>query len=182
MTVAFRLTGVSHSYSTRHVLRDVTLEAARGTTVAVIGSNGSGKTTLLRIAAGLRDPMQGKAALGDGCGVVEARRQGRIGYIPQHLGLVRGASALDNAALGGLRRQAAWRTLFGLPAPALAEAARIALRRVGLEDKARTQVRELSGGERQRVAVARSMVQRPDVLVADEPVASLDANRATETL
>jgi ABC-type phosphate/phosphonate transport system ATPase subunit len=172
-----RLEGVAQSFGGRRVLQRVDLRVPAGSTLAVLGPNGSGKTTLLRIAAGLRLPEEGRVVLEDGTPVAEARRKGRIGYIPQHLGLVRSATVLQNACMGGLAGSPWWRTLLGKPAPALRERARAALESVGLADRAGTLVRDLSGGERQRAAIARSLVQHPDVLVADELVSSLDARQ-----
>ena len=182
MTAALRLHRVAYAYGRRSILSDVDLEVARGAGVALLGPNGSGKTTLLRIAAGLRAPASGTATLGDGTPLLEASRKGRIAYIPQHLGLVRHATALENALLGSLGRTPLWRAVFGRPAKDAQEAGLRALEAVGLASHAQTLVRHLSGGERQRVAIARALVQAPDILVADELASSLDLRRARQAL
>lgn len=179
---ALRLQGVSQSFGARAILRDLDLEVPGGTTLAVLGANGSGKTTLLRIAAGLREPSTGRAVLSDGTDAPSARRAGRIGYIPQHLGLVRHATVLQNACMGGLRDVPWWRTLLGRPSPEVRERARHALSVVALAQHGDALVREVSGGERQRVAIARTIVQKPDVVVADELVSSLDVRQARRVL
>jgi phosphonate transport system ATP-binding protein len=176
-----RLRGIHQAFGPRSVLAGVDLDVAPGTSLAVLGANGSGKTTLLRIAAGLREPDAGEATV-DGVPVAVARRHGRIGYIPQHLGLVRNATVLQNASMGALRTWPWWRSLAGRPPPAARDGARQALAAVGLTEHAATLVRDASGGERQRTAIARTLVQRPGVVVADEFVASLDVHKARQAL
>jgi phosphonate transport system ATP-binding protein len=178
---ALRVQGVSQAYGRRVVLDGANVHVPAGTSLALLGANGSGKTTLLRIAAGLRTPQSGSAHVGD-VPAPRASREGRIGYIPQHLGLVRHATVLQNACLGASRAWPWWRTVVGIPPPAVRERAKKALAAVGLEHRADALARELSGGERQRTAIARTLVQRPDVLVADELVASLDIRQARQVL
>ena len=156
------------------VLRHVTLSVPRHNITVVMGSNGSGKTTLLRIAAGLTRPQHGDAATGDGTPTTLAMRRGRIGYIPQHLGLIRSASVMENVLLGGLRRSGLL-SVLGYHPPEIRDRAEAALDLVGLREKAEQRALSLSGGERQRVAIARTLVQKPDVIVADELIASLEA-------
>jgi len=143
----------------------------------VMGANGSGKTTLLRIAAGLARPHHGDATTGDGVSAHEAMRAGRIGYIPQHLGLIRSASVLDNVLMGGLRESGPL-SVFGYHRAEVRDKAEAALDAVGLREKAEQPAKSLSGGERQRVAIARTLVQKPDIIIADELIASLDAVHA----
>lgn len=180
--VGLVLDGVTYAYGQTAVLRGVSLSLQRGQRVALLGANGSGKTTLLRVAAGLRTAQGGSASLADGVTTIEASRRGRIGYIPQHLGLVRHATALDNACAGALGRTGWWRAAFNRPAEDVLDAAWESLRAVNLESHAHTLVWKLSGGERQRVALARAMVQDPEVLVADELASSLDVQHASQAL
>ena len=176
---ALTLTDVGYSYPGRpDVLRHVTFPVTRGHVSVIMGANGSGKTTLVRIAAGLVKPHTGAVRMGDDAPAHEALRRGRIGYIPQQLGLVRSGSVLDNVLQGGLARGGPLLGLFGLAPRALRDEALAALDAVGMREKERQRVRDLSGGERQRVAIARTLVQKPDVLVADELIASLDALQA----
>ncbi len=176
---ALALRSVDFAYPGRPcILRGVDLQVRRGDLAVILGPNGSGKTTLLRLAAGLEQPGRGHVRLADGTRAAEASRRGRIGYIPQHLGLVRHATAFENALAGALRRMPAYRTVFGLYSAVEEDAALAALDAVGLRAKAHEKVCRLSGGERQRVAIARTMVQEPEVIVADELIASLDVVQA----
>ncbi|HWG91084.1 MAG TPA: ATP-binding cassette domain-containing protein [Candidatus Thermoplasmatota archaeon] len=159
-------------------IHHVNLTVARGETVAVMGPNGSGKTTLLKVLAGVRPRSGGAVDVCPGA----ARRRGQVGYIPQQLGLVRTRSALENVLLGSLCRTGFARSLFGLYHPEEIAKAEALLARVGLADKTARRVGELSGGERQRVAIARTFLQRPDVLLADEFTSNLDIVKAGEIL
>jgi putative ABC transport system ATP-binding protein len=153
------------------ILADVTLEVARGATVAVTGASGAGKSTLLALLAGLDEPTEGKVWLAghdltsideDGRAAVRARH---VGFVFQSFHLVPSLTAIENVMLplelAGRRDAAA--------------AAREVMERVGLAGRARHYPRQLSGGEQQRVAIARAFVTRPDVLFADEPTGNLDS-------
>jgi len=173
-SAALSLRDVGHAYPGKPpTLRHVTLHVPKARISVIMGPNGSGKTTLLRIAAGLTRPQSGDAMAGDTPAHV-AMRVGRIGYIPQQLGLVRSASVEDNVLLGALRTSGL-RTLLGLYPREVRDRAEAALDLVGLREKAAQPAKLLSGGERQRVAIARTLVQRAEVIVADELIASLDA-------
>ena len=177
--MALVLRDVGYAYPGRPpVLKHVTLGVPKGCISVVLGPNGSGKTTLLRIAAGLQPPAPGDVTLGDDTPARAASRRGRIGYIPQQLGLVRSASVYENVLMGGLRRTGTLGSMLGLVPRDVQDQAYDALEAVGLREKAERSVRHVSGGERQRVAIARTLVQKPDVIVADELIASLDAVQA----
>ena len=172
------LRGIVHVYPGGHrVLDQLDLSVTAGRISVVMGANGSGKSTLLRIAAGLVRPQAGRASLADGLPVHLALGQGRLGYVPQQLGLVRSASVLDNVLLGGLRRSGHL-SLLGHHAADVRARALSALELMGLRDRAEQPVRTLSGGERQRVAIARTLVQDPEIVIADELISSLDAVHA----
>jgi phosphonate transport system ATP-binding protein len=138
--------------------------------VAIVGPSGAGKTTLLRCLAGAERPR---------AGVV--RRYGRVASIHQSLRLVPQSSALTNVLHGALGRLPWHRGLLRFPAAERHEAARL-LARVGLGDRLHVPVGRLSGGEQQRVAIARALMQRPAVLLADEPVAALDRENAESVI
>ena len=160
-------------------LEDVSFEVPDGQFLAVIGLSGSGKSTLLRCINRLIDPTEGRI-LWNGeditnAGQEELRRiRRRIGMVFQHFNLVARSKVETNVLAGRL----------GYTNPALSvlnhfggtdhEAARSALARVGLEEKIDSLASELSGGQQQRVGIARALVQNPEILLADEPVASLD--------
>ena len=176
------------AFARRPVLRGVDLHVARGELVAVLGANGSGKSTALRCVVGLAEPDSGSIRLAGheivglrGAPLTAARREAAM--IFQHIHLVRRLSAFDNVCCGALGRlppaRSLVRTLF--PAHVRDEAMRC-LDRVGLADRAAERVSRLSGGQQQRVAIARALCQRPSVLLADEPVSSLDPAAAERVL
>ncbi|WP_448580289.1 phosphonate ABC transporter, permease protein PhnE [Thermaurantiacus sp.] len=146
-------------------LAGVDLEVPQGAHVALIGPSGSGKSSLVAVLAGQIAPSAGRVEIG-----------GRVARIHQDLRLVPRASALRNVLHGCLGRVSLAQSLRFPPAErARAEAL---LRRVGLGHRLHAPVRTLSGGEAQRVAIARALMQDPDILLADEPVASLDPANA----
>ena len=186
-----RLQGVVVRYpgASRNALDGVSLEVRSAETVALVGASGSGKTSLLRAINGLVPISVGSITV-DGADVSHTRGRAlrmlrtRIAMIAQHHDLVDRLSVYQNVMAGALGRWSALHALrfLAFPLPAELEEARIALSRVGIPEKLRSRTADLSGGERQRVAIARALVQRPDVLLADEPVASLDADLAMQIL
>ncbi len=162
----FSLHGVGVRYGLVQALHGVNLTVTPGERVALIGANGCGKSTLLRVLHGLAKPSSGQLMRDDGS------RQAMLFQRPHMLR----TSAQHNVALGLWLHGVRWRE-----ARALALAA---LQRVGLEGIAAQNARTLSGGQQQRVALARAWALRPDVLLLDEPTASLDphAKREVELL
>ncbi len=160
-------------------LDGVDFAVERGEFVAVIGLSGSGKSTLLRCINRLIDPSAGRVLL-DGADVTAMRgrelraTRRRIGMIFQQFNLIPRRSVLTNVLLGSLGRASTVRSLAGRFDPADRAKALEFLDLVGLAEKAAVRADELSGGQQQRVAIARSLMQAPDMLLADEPVASLD--------
>jgi phosphonate transport system ATP-binding protein len=160
-------------------LDNVSFEVERGEFLAIIGLSGSGKSTLLRCINRLIEPTEGTITW-DGIDVTNAsqeelrRVRRRIGMVFQHFNLVNRSKVLTNVLAGRL----------GYVNPALSvvnrfpksdlDKAHAQLARVGLEEKADSRADELSGGQQQRVGVARAMMQDPEIMLADEPVASLD--------
>jgi len=183
--VIYDLRGISHLYAGRagavRALDDVTLRVSRGERVALLGPSGAGKSTLLRLLNATLRPTRGAlcfesrdlSALGPG--ELRAVRR-RIGTIFQHPSLVPSLTALQNALCGRLGSWNLLRSLRALvaPAPEDVRAGLAALETVGLSGKAAARADELSGGQQQRVAIARVLVQDPEVVLADEPFASLD--------
>lgn len=160
-------------------LRDVSFEVPDGQFLAVIGLSGSGKSTLLRCINRLIDPTEGRI-LWNGEDITAASQEDmrrirrRIGMVFQHFNLVHRSKVITNVLAGRL----------GYTSPALAVVNRFSksdrdraydqLARVGLEAKAYNLAEDLSGGQQQRVGIARAMMQDPEMILADEPVASLD--------
>lgn len=162
-----------------HALKEVSFDVERGQFVAVIGLSGSGKSTLLRCINRLVEPTGGRVLL-DGNNVtaandVELRRyRRRIGMVFQHFNLVNRSSVLTNVLAGRLGYvNPLWSIFNRFPARDV-EKAEAQLARVGLAEKAADRADALSGGQQQRVGIARALMQDPDVILADEPVASLD--------
>jgi lipoprotein-releasing system ATP-binding protein len=156
------------------VLRDVSLTLAAGQAAVIMGPSGSGKSTLLNILGTLEPPTAGSLTI-DGCNPFElperelARfRNRRVGFVFQDHHLLGQCCVLENVLLP---------TLAERGGPDASERARALLDRVGLADRLDHRPAELSGGERQRVAIARALINRPAVLLADEPTGNLD--RAT---
>lgn len=162
-------------------VRGVTLEVARGEFVVVTGRSGSGKTTLLHLAAGLLRPGAGRV-LFDGVdlwrlsdGQLSALRNRRMGFVFQVPSLMPALTVLENVALPGLFGPRRERT-------AVRARARELLDRVGLSDKLHVHPRQLSAGQQQRVVIARALVHRPEVLLADEPTSNLDEQTEQEIM
>jgi phosphonate transport system ATP-binding protein len=160
-------------------LRDVSFTVEEGEFLTVIGLSGSGKSTLLRCINRLIDPTEGRVVW-NGQDVTAAkgkelrhiRRQ--IGMIFQQFNLVRRSSVLTNVLSGRLGYAHSWLSLFHYFSREDRERARQALERVGIAEKAHNRADQLSGGQQQRVGIARALMQEPKLMLADEPVASLD--------
>lgn len=154
----------------------VSFRVRAGEFVAVIGRSGAGKTSLMHALAGLLKPASGTI---DWNGA--SAHGARCAVLFQHFRLVPQLSALTNVLGGRLGEYPWWRTLWGFPSEEKGRACEL-LHSLGLAGKCKLPARRLSGGEQQRVAVARALVQEPTVLLADEPVASLDAETANEIM
>ncbi|MGO1734833.1 MAG: phosphonate ABC transporter ATP-binding protein [Leucobacter sp.] len=176
---AVRLNGVTKQWGQVKGLDNVTIDFTPGEVNVLLGLSGSGKSTLLRHINGLHLPTSG-AVHTLGVPVHSARDRelralrSRVGMIFQHFHLVGSMSVLENVCTGKLGALRGPRMgLFSYPR-AVKEDAMEHLARVGLADKAFQRADTLSGGQQQRVAIARTLIQEPVVLLADEPVASLD--------
>ena len=175
----------SRRYGETSVLAPLSLAVAPGERVAVIGPSGAGKTTLLRLMAGAIAPSTGTVALHgqDVAGLRPGRELAKlVGMIAQQFDLVPNLSVLHNVLAGRLGDWSFGRSLLSLMWPQEQRLAFDALERVGVTHLARQRAGHISGGEQQRVAIARVLVQHPSVVLADEPVASLDPARAREVL
>jgi phosphonate transport system ATP-binding protein len=160
-------------------LRGVDLDVAAGEFVALVGPSGAGKSTLLRCVAGLVEPTAGEVVVDgrrlSGAPPGERRRiRASVGFVFQQFNLLRRLTVLENTLVGRLAHTAGWRSLLGWFPAADRERAGRALARVELDGLADRRVDTLSGGQQQRVAIARALVQEPRILLADEPMASLD--------
>ena len=166
-------------------LQQVCLNVRQGERHAIVGPSGSGKSTLLKVLKGLVPAERGTVAtLGTPVNGKRARRQlrARIGYIPQNLGLVSSATVLQNALMGCLHRVGEVRSWLGLFPEVEYRAAHEALEATGISHLSDRLAHQLSGGERRRLAISRALVQRPEVLLADEFLSELDDVTAEQIL
>jgi phosphonate transport system ATP-binding protein len=179
------LSGASVAYGARTAVGPLSLSVPRGQTVALVGPSGAGKTSLLRLLAGQLTPAAGKVSVdGRDLAQLPSRRElpALVGLLPQQLDLVPQLSVKHNVQAGALGRWGVLRSLGALVLPVEHPPARAAVERMGLGDRFHDRVADLSGGEQQRVALARLLVQDPALVLADEPVASLDPARAEQLL
>ncbi len=179
---------LSKQYSTKiSALDQVSFDVSRGSFTAILGMSGAGKTTLMRCILQLLRPSGGEIWFQGirltGCSRQELQQARRhIAAIAQQFNLVRRRSAIENCLGGRLPELPLWRCWLGqFPQPLLEEALS-ALERVNLLDVAFQRADQLSGGQQQRVAIARALTQRATLILADEPVASLDPHTAHTVL
>jgi lipoprotein-releasing system ATP-binding protein len=178
--ILVRVNGIVKDYvsgaETLHILRGVTLNLRRGETAAVAGQSGSGKSTLLNILGGLDRSNSGTVTVGTtelgslSEGALTSYRRRQVGFIFQFHYLLKDFTALENVMLPAYIAGVKKREALDRAAALLAD--------LGLDDRRNHYPSQLSGGERQRVAVARSMVNDPDLVLADEPTGNLDPDNS----
>jgi phosphonate transport system ATP-binding protein len=167
-------------------LRDVNIEVKDGEFLVILGPSGAGKSTLMRCINRLVEPSGGRIfhnqeeITGHGRRLRDLRRQ--FGMVFQQFNLVKRLSVLTNVLTGRLAYRSVWRSLVYNFSPEDKRIAVECLARVNMEHKAFQRADTLSGGEQQRVAIARALAQEPKVILADEPVASLDPKIARQVL
>ena len=183
-----RLENLSKLYKTGDLaLKDVTLEIPDGQLVALIGPSGAGKSTLIRCVNRLVDATSGSIHLGEreiiGLSMSDLRRaRRRMGMIFQEYALVERLTVMENVLSGRLGYVNFWQSLFRkFPKENVREAYRL-LDRVGLMHMADKRADELSGGQRQRVGICRALIQDPELLLVDEPTASLDPKTSRQIM
>ncbi|MEM8838203.1 MAG: phosphonate ABC transporter ATP-binding protein [Pseudomonadota bacterium] len=192
---AIHVAGVTKSFRRGNpVLKSVDLQVSSGELVGLIGASGSGKSTLIRLISGLERTdknagsieLFGKRVQEDGTRTKEQRKLRRdVGVIFQQFNLVGRLSLLSNVLAGRLGRVAGWRGTLGLFQRFDKVLALSSLERVGMVDFAHQRASQLSGGQQQRGAIARVLTQQAKIILADEPIASLDpasAERVMEIL
>ena len=177
--------GISKRYPRVQALAPLSISIGQGERVALAGPSGSGKTTLLYLLAGIIQPDEGELIL-DGRPMSRHRRgkelSGLVGLIHQQYDLVPHLSVLHNVLAGRLGQWSLFRSMISLVWPQERHLAETALAQMGIADKMYERTSHLSGGEQQRVAIARLMLQASRIILADEPVSSLDPARAEDML
>ena len=181
MTPAIEIRSLWKTYETAagtfNALRELDLTVARGEFVTLLGPSGAGKSTLLRCINGLVAASSGSVKV-NGLSVADVRGLHAIrcktGMIFQHYNLVKRLSVLQNVLCGRLSHNGTLTSLLRLFPRSDVDLSMSCLERVGLADKAHNRADQLSGGQQQRVGIARALAQQPDLILADEPVSSLD--------
>lgn len=181
----FKLNNISKSYGETEALSSLSFNINQGETVALIGPSGAGKTTLLNILGNIVKPDKGELFI-DGIHSDKYKDNKdfsyKVGVIRQQFDLIMTLQVIQNVLAGRLAHWSTLKSILSLVVPQDKELALDALKRVGLLDKAYEKTSNLSGGEQQRVALARLLVQGPKIVLADEPVASLDPARTKDIL
>lgn len=168
-------------------LKSISFSAEKGEIIAVIGRSGAGKSTLLRCINGLQRPTSGDVIL-DGVNLAQMTEnelikvRSQIGFVWQEYNLVDRLSVMTNVLTGRLGHNTPWKSAIRFFDPSHRQVAMENLERVNLLHKANHRADQCSGGEKQRVAIARALSQEPKVVLADEPVASLDPELAWQVL
>lgn len=184
-----KIENLTHRYKNRKedALNNIDLHIKHGESVVLIGSSGAGKSTFLKCINRLVEPDSGKIYI-DGkeilnCPIKEAEKiRINIGMIFQHFNLHERETVLRNVLNGRLGYNDTFRTIFGKFSKEDYEIARNNIKRVGLEEYENERVAYLSGGEKQRVGIARALSQEPNIILADEPVSSLDPKLMREIM
>ncbi len=173
-----RLTDIHKRFGELEVLKGISLEVQRGELISIVGASGAGKTTLLQIMGTLSRPDAGRveidgyelSALGDNA--LSKFRNSHIGIVFQFHHLLPEFTAFENVCIPGL--------IAGRPRQEVEQQAKALLERMRLTERASHKPAQLSGGEQQRVAIARALINRPAVLLADEPSGNLDTRNRDE--
>ena len=160
-------------------LDDVSFTISEGEFVILLGPSGAGKSTMLRVLNGLTQPTDGSVRIGDK--EIQGNRS-EVGMVFQEHYLIESKTAFGNALSGALSRNGLLRSALGMHAEPDKVTALEALQTVGLLDEAAQRAESMSGGQKQRVGIARALVQEPEIVLADEPVASLDPKAARDVM
>ena len=179
-----QLSNVKKSFADKVILDDVSVTITKGETIALIGMSGTGKTTFLNLLTGTVKQDSGQVNI-DGKEVKLYHHRElakKIGIMRQQFNLVEQLSVLNNVLAGRLGDWSFFKSAISLFRPIEKPVAETVLERVGLLDKIYEKTFNLSGGEQQRVALARLLMQAPEILLADEPIASLDPSLSEEVM
>ena len=183
----FRLRNVSCHFESVEAITGLNLEIGRGEKIALVGPSGAGKSTLIRLLNGSLAPTQGDVEVfGRSLARLSARQrrpiQRQIGTLYQQFHLVNNLAVIHNINAGRLGSWSLLKAMVSLIWPLETQIAAETLAQVGIPEKLYERTATLSGGQQQRVAIARVLVQNPDVILADEPIASIDPERSREMM
>ena len=188
-SMAIKVSNLSKSFKGNLALDHVDLEVCEGEMVALVGASGSGKSTLLRNINGLQEAKEGTVEIYGSIlqsnGKIYSRVRGlrsQIGFVFQQFNLVNRLTVIENVLVGDLSQVPLWRTLLRRFSSDQKKRALAALERVGILDQAYKRAAALSGGQQQRVAIARCLMQGARIILADEPIASLDPESARKVM
>ena len=179
--IDIKLNNTSVEQSSKIILSNVNLEIKNGSMIAILGKSGAGKSTLLRTMAGLLRPSQNTLLINDvdffSLGKKDkANLRKAIGFIPQQFRLIKELSVFENVMIGRLGKLGTFASMLRIYPETDRKIVLECINKVGLSGKERLATRRLSGGEQQRVAIARCLAQESQIILADEPVASLDVS------
>ncbi|MFH1376328.1 MAG: phosphonate ABC transporter ATP-binding protein [Candidatus Woesearchaeota archaeon] len=184
-----KIENLTHTYKNRNeeAIKCINLHIKKGESIVIIGSSGSGKSTLLRCINKLIEPNSGKILIEDediiNCSAKKAEKiRGKIAMIFQNFNLIERESVLKNVLNGRLKYNSTIKTLFGKFSKEDYNIVKENIKIVGLEGYEEERINNLSGGQKQRVAIARALSQKPDIILADEPVSNLDPMLMTEIM
>lgn len=184
-----RIENLNHNYNDREeqAINDISLHIKKGESLVIIGSSGSGKSTLLKCINRLIEPNSGKIHIDNddilNCSSKDVvKLRGKVGMIFQNFNLLERETVLKNVLNGRLRYNTTFMTIIGKFSKEDYSIAKNNLRKVGLEGYENERISNLSGGQKQRVAIAKALSQEPEVILADEPVSSLDPKLMKEIM
>lgn len=178
---ALSMNAVQLTVNNRKILNNLSMNVPEGSAVTIMGPNGAGKTTLLKVALGILKPTSGEMYFFGKKGL-DKESQKMLGYIPQNLGLVNELSVFTNVMMGALRRMPRWRSITGMYTKDMLDEAYSLMYDLKVSHLKDVKVKKLSGGEKQRVAIARTLIQKPSIILADEMTASLDFKAAVTVM
>jgi len=184
-----KIENLSHTYKNRNeeAVKNINLHIKKGESVVIIGSSGSGKSTLLKCINRLVEPNSGKIFIeGEdivSCPIKKAEKiRGKMGMIFQNFDIINRETVLNNVLNGRLKYNNSLNIIFGKFSKEDYAVAEDNIKRVGLNEYKNERVANLSGGQKQRVAIARALSQKPDIILADEPVSNLDPKLMKEIM
>ncbi|MFH1462600.1 MAG: phosphonate ABC transporter ATP-binding protein [bacterium] len=184
-----KIENLTHQYqdSGKEAVKNITLHIDKGESLVLVGPSGSGKSTLLKSINRLIEPLSGDVFI-DNENILKASQRevhkirGKIGMIFQNFNLIERENVFKNVMNGRLRYSSNLNTLLGRTSEEDCSIVQECLKTVGLEQYANKRAADLSGGEKQRVAIARALSQKPDIILADEPVSNLDPKLMKEIM